>query len=340
MHDEPFDLEEALAEAERTPPSQERLWEMSAQVAMLLLRALPGGRIQCGNPRHRTLPADYVTPLPNPPLNVYGPDGRFVVSFTPRGSWIDAQGVESSFSGILEGGPESIARMLLRDAGLERRPDGRFGGERRVRRALSDGLPRLLEPTRTGTWRDGVGSSMLRDLQHDAPATIAWPDRLGRLLVAPYDPRSCTFTGSYDSPRWGVESLRIPALLAGDRGDGYPFEGHEVCPGDCVVTWGTKHDSPNGRALSCADCEGSDLLWYPQRVVHVEQEGAGHLRAWLLRDDRVANRHQPPSIAGLSRHGSIAELTGWQRRDVLAAFARTADSDVVAEPDQTQGGLT
>jgi hypothetical protein len=292
VHPDQYDIEEILVEARRAyDPSPKDRWDTTVQIVKALLLALPGSRVSSGEPRRLPGPVDYLPPTPNTPVTVFGPDGRFIVTFLEEGRWIEADGRIASTAGVIEGGPESVAESMIRTAGVERpRPSPLHRAHRRPR---SDGLPRQLLPTPTFTWRDNVDLPDGLNWDEHTPASICRESQTSRLIAVAYDPDSCTFANA-PHPRWGIESLRIPDFIP-DRT--YPSWMPAIDPihvGDCLLTIGEKHDSADGE-LRFEDAPAGVRLWFPQRVVHVEPEGATHLRVWLAWDRDVANDNLEPN---------------------------------------------
>lgn len=287
---ESLDIEDVQAEARRTasPTSNDR-WIFTTRIAILIQRMVPGSRVTTGHPRGPSERTDYRTLTPNPPLTVFGPDGRFIVSFLKDGTWIEATGRVSSTAGFLEGGPHSIAQLIIREAGFTP-PSAGWQPRGRVRTNHDDGLRRYLQASPTHTWRDVVKLPSGQTWDENTPPSVCRESVASRLILASYDPNSCTFTNSVH-PRWGVESLRIPAIKVDPVTDRDYLQIEQVRAGDCLFTMGPKCPA------SCAseddtdqdeDLEGN-LVWHPQRVIRVETEGRDHLRVWLARDNDVAN---------------------------------------------------
>jgi hypothetical protein len=314
------DIEDILFEARdgyiRTP---EEIWELSASIANLIVRGAPGSTVTCGDPRSRQGVVDYITPLPLTPLRVFGPDGRFIVSFLKDGSWIDANGNQSSTRGFIEGSPEAIARMLLEDAGIN--PRGGKPRRRPVNHPVhSDKLPRMITPQHTRTWRDGYAFASPPERDPNTPPSICLRSPATRLILATYEPDSCTYASGYGaSARWGVESLRVPMIGNDSLREGDARSPSEIHEGDCVVTFGRKQS-----VLDDDDEEyHANLLWHPQEVVHVEPEGTGFVRVWLIVDNDVANDYVDPSDLGIrtdSPWRGTRVLTGEDRHVVLEEF--------------------
>ena len=292
---EPLDIESVHADALRTAsPARNDRWIITARIAILIQRMVPGSRVTTGHPRGPSDRTDYITLTPNSPLTVFGPDGRFIVSFLKDGTWIDANGRVSSPAGFLEGGPHSIAELIIREAGFTP-PSGGWQPRGRIRPNYDDGLRRSLQPTPTHTWRDVVKLPSGQTWDENTPPSICRESVASRLLLASYDPNSCTFTTSMH-PRWGVESLRIPAIKADPVTDRDYLQIEQVRAGDCLFTMGPKFPASGeseGEADHDEDLEGN-LVWHPQRVIRVEPEGRDHLRVWLARDNDVANQTAHP----------------------------------------------
>ena len=298
----------------------QRHWALAAHVATLILRGLPGSTVACGRRGSGRPPADYITPTPNGPLMVFGPDGRFIVNFVGDGTWLDAEGRKFSTSGMLEGGPESIAKGLIHTAGLT---PGR-GATQHVRNPRSDrndsaGLRRLLKPLSTNTWRDQWPYPEPPHWPNDTPPSMCLPTADTRFILATYQLDSCTFTaGTPQASRWGVESLRVPAIPDTALRDGFLAAPQQIHPGDCVATVGPKFGNQADELDFDDDISGETLIWHPQLVLHVEPEGLDHLRVWLLVDHHVANEHTP--LSALGTRGDMQRLpTGELRRNERAA---------------------
>lgn len=298
----PDDIEALHAEAlAGFNPTTEERWLRSAQLASLIMRALRGERVTTGHPRAASGRTDYITASPNPPLTVFGPDGRFIVSFLKDGTWIEATGRVASTANFLEGTPGSIARLLITDAGYNLAPQqSRTAPRNRPSKHYEDALLRLLQPHPTDTWLDNVQLPHGQTWDEHTPASICRESAATRLILAPYDPNACTFatTGHL---RWGVESLRIPAI-PDEPLSSFATRAHEqVRAGDCLLTLGPKHADPAQQlefdSDELQDLQGT-LVWFPQRVVRVEPEGADHLRVWLARDKHVANDYADPDGLG------------------------------------------
>jgi len=166
-----------------------------------------------------------------------------------------------------------------------------------------DDLRRLLMPQPTNTWLDDVELPKGQTWDEHTPASICRESAATRLIFAAFEPNSCTFSAT-DHPRWGVESLRIPALKD-DPLRGRPSRTIEqVRPGDCLLTVGPKFRAPADQ-LEFEDAELEDLqgtlAWFPQPVVRVKPEGEGHLRVWVARDNHVMNDNADPDDLGLTR---------------------------------------
>jgi len=299
--EESEDIEELFAQARagitRTP---EENWAIGAELSTLILQRLPGARVSCGQERGRAKPVDYITPQPNPPLVVFAPDGRFIVSFTGDGSWIEASGRVSSTAGILEGSPGTVAEMIIRIAGVDMQPFKHPKFPRR-RHVPGDGLRRLQDPTDTHTWRDRV--TLPRDQTWDAstPPSICRASATSRIIRTPYDPESCTYAGpGYRQTRWGVESLRIPAFPDSEVYSPTWSPPEPVHEGDCLVTFGPKFFGGDDQLGFKTDLDG-DWIWHPLLVLRAEPEGQRHVRVWLAVDGDVRNEHASVDELELSR---------------------------------------
>ncbi len=78
-------------------------------------------------------------------------------------------------------------------------------------------------------------------MQADTPSSICLASEDARMILAPYDPLSCTYTVlAGDGKRWGVESLRIPRIPDDALRSGFGSAPMDVHAGDCVVTVGQK----------------------------------------------------------------------------------------------------
>lgn len=316
--DDSDDIEEMFAEARagitRTPAEN---WAIGAELATLILQRLPGSRVSCGQERGRTAPVDYITPQPNPPLVVFSPDGRFIVSFTADGTWIEASGRgASSLDGILEGTPGTVAELLIRIAGVDMQPvkEGKFPRQRHV---PGDGLRRLQDPVNTDTWRDRV--TVPRDEAWDAstPPSICRSSATSRIILAPYDPESCTFAGpGYRQTRWGVESLRIPVFPDSDTYSPTWSPTEPIHGGDCLVTVGPKFVDGSDQLGFESDLDG-ELMWHPQLVLRAEPEGQSHVRVWLAVDDDVRNDHATPDELDLATGRYRSEPRVLERRESM-----------------------
>lgn len=289
---DPQDIEELFAEARRdfNPSPQER-WAFTVELARTMLWMLTGCRVTSGDPRRIPGPVDYITPSPNAPLMVFGPDGRFIVSFLEDGTWIEANGRIRSAAGVLEGGPEALVRSILRTAGIDQRRRQPRPSQTRPSRQQptphDDALPRLLIPKPTRTWRDAVALLAGQTWDEHTPASICRESITSRLILTGYDPTSCTFAKS-DHPRWGIESLRIPTFPEESHFTSWQPAVDQVRVGDCLITVGSKAAAPEDE-LEYADDFAGVRIWHPQRVVRVEPEGAGHLRVWVTWDDDIKN---------------------------------------------------
>jgi hypothetical protein len=324
---EPFDtpdIEDLLAECRQTSTGPEQHWALSATIANFILRGLPGSRVLCGHPRWRTQPADYITPVPNPPLTVFGPDGRFIVSFLHDGTWLNAVGRRNSVSEIIEGSPRTIANMLVEDAGLGERQDLRIHTSRRAHPYQDSALPRMLQPTSTKTWRDDYPYPSPPNWGAETPPSSCLTSPKTRLILAPYEPNSSTYTAGYgSSARWGIESLRVPAMREHLRRNMESIALTQIHPGDCLVTFGRKFASRDGELDFEEEDYRKPLLWHPQEVVHVEPEGQHHLRVWLIVDRDVSNEAVAPAdvdfdIRPNQRHPRVLEAG--DRAKILEAF--------------------
>lgn len=287
------DIEELMAEGRRGyDPSPQERWNSTVELAKALMGALPGIQVSSGAARSRLPRVDYIPPAANPPLNVFGPDGRFIVSFLGDGRWIEADGRIASTTGIIESSPEALARELIRVAGLELPRDTSKNRPWRRQAPPSEKLQRLLEPRPTNTWRDNVGLPVGQNWDEHTPASICRESQASRLIAVPYDEYSCTFSRT-SHPRWGIESLRIPDFAHDPR---YPTWKPPIDPihiGDCLLTFGEKFESDEEQLQFDHEIDGV-RLWFPQRVVRVEPEGAGHLRVWLAVDRDVINDNATP----------------------------------------------
>lgn len=322
---DPEDIEQLHLEALRGyNPSQEERWRTTTQIATFILRMLPGTRVITGHPRSSANRTDYITVTPNPPLSIFGPDGRFLVSFLKDGTWIDGTGRVSSAANFLEGGPLSIAQLILRESGFPP-PIRGWRPSRSIHPPFSDGLRRLLRPVPTNTWRDQVQLPLGQTWDQRTPASICRESAASRLILATYDPNSCTFARA-TNPRWGVESLRIPALKNDPTRSRDLFSFEQVRSGDCLVTVGPKfasHDQPDyDDDQELDDLEGT-LVWHPQRVIRVEEEGEDHLRVWVARDNDVMNDNAEPDelrILGLPGDPATKVLVGSEEHEILVHF--------------------
>ena len=304
---DPQDIEELFAEARRDyhPTPQER-WTFTVDLARTMLWMLPGCRVTSGDPRRIPGPVDYITPSPNAPLTVFGPDGRFIVSFLADGTWIEADGRIRSAAGVLEGGPEALIGSILRTAGIDqRRRQPRNSQTRPTTRQQptphDHGLPRLLIPKPTRTWRDTVTLPAGQTWDEHTPASICRESVASRLVLAGYDPTSCTFAKS-DHPRWGIESVRIRTFPEDSHFTSWRPAVDQVRVGDCLITVGRKVATPEDEIEYADDFEGV-RIWHPQRVVRVEPEGADHLRVWLAWDDDVKNDNATSQETNVSLEG-------------------------------------
>jgi hypothetical protein len=319
------DIEQLLFEARAGyTPTPEEHWELSALIASLIVRGAPGSTATCGDPPSRQGTVDYITPLPVTPLRVFGPDGRFIVSFLQDGSWIDATGNQSSTHGFIEGSPEAIARMLLEHAGIN--PRGGKPHRRSVNRTVhSDKLPRMLTPQPTRTWRDGYAFASPPKRDSNTPASICLKSPDSRLILAAYDPNSCTYASSYGAnARWGIESLRVQTMPEDALRSGHAASPSQIHDGDCLITFGSKQSGPNNQLEYDDEDHHGDLLWHPQEVVHVEPEGSGFVRVWLIVDHDVGNEHADPRDIGLRidrDQEKTRVLTGNERQEVIDAFS-------------------
>ena len=287
------DIEALMAEArlDYNPTPQVR-WNSQVELVKALLQALPGARVSSGAPRGRSANVDYISPSPNPPLTVFGPDGRFVVSFLADGNWIEADGRITNTSGIIEGSPEALARQWIRIAGLELPRDMRANRGVPRRTPHSDGLRRQLLPKPTNTWRDTVELPAGQNWDQHTPASICRESQASRLIAVRYDEDSCTFSRT-SHPRWGIESLRVRDFILDPH---YPTWRAPIDPihvGDCLLTVGWKFEADEDQLRFKHEFDGV-RLWFPQRVVHVEPEGAGHVRVWLAWDNDVKNDNATP----------------------------------------------
>lgn len=301
------DIEQLMfeARAEYNPSPNER-WGLSALIATLILRQLPGSRVACGANRHPQ-PLDYIPPTPQPPLAVFGPDGGFIVTFFADGSWIEADGRHANVSGFIEGSPEAIARLLIDKAGLDPRPISR----RAPRAQTPSDLPRLLNPQETFTWRDSYQYPKPPAWPQDAPPSLCRQSPSARIICAPYEQGSCTYSSPRDS-RWGTETLRIQRIPIPDpHSTPLPDDIHE---GDCLITY--------GRKLPANEDEFAEpLFWHPQLVIHAEPEGADHQRVWLVRDAHVANEYATgEDLPTLTPETRSRVLTQDERQEVLEHF--------------------
>ena len=290
---DPNDIEGLMAEARLgyDPTAQER-WNSLVELVKALLYALPGARVTSGADRGRSARVDYVTPVPNPPLTVFGPDGRFVISFLEDGRWIEADGRVGNSSGIIEGSPEALACQWIRVAGLEPPRDMRANRMVPHRTPPSFALRRHLRPVSTNTWRDTVELPDGQTWNEHTPASICRESQASRLIAVHYDEDSCTFSGT-SHPRWGIESLRIRNFIPDPH---YPTWKPPIDPirvGDCVLTVGRKFEADEDQLNFEHEFEG-ERMWFPQRVVHAEPEGTGHLRVWLAWDNDVNNDNATP----------------------------------------------
>lgn len=292
---EEFDFEQELFDAheelDRRPSAQRQasFWGLAAHIATLITRSLPGSRVTAGSartPEH----VDYIPPEPQFPLAVFGPQGQFIVTFLDNCTWIESDGRVANTRGFIEGSPESIARFLVRTAGIEERGVARRQPHPRQPRRPSPGqLPRLLEPTDTRTWRDGYPFPEAPKWPVDAPPSLCRQSDESRIILTPYTPHSCTYWRGYGQERWGIETLQIPRLPSEDPFG--PVDADEIHEGDCLVTVGAKSTKAND-----ADADTTTTaVWHPQRVIHVETEGNTHLRVWLIRDADVANENFDPT---------------------------------------------
>ena len=197
-----------------------------------------------------------------------------------------------------------------------------YNSRNRISPPYSDDLRRLLTPQPTNTWLDDVDLPGGQTWDEHTPASICRESVASRLIFAPYDPNSCTFARTAH-PRWGVESLRIPALK--DE----PLRAHssrsieQVRPGDCLLTVGPKFPAPVEQ-LELEDTEFDELegtlAWFPQRVVRVEPEGQGHLRVWVARDNDVMNDNADPDDLGLTMQVSAQDTVALKNDDAQAVY--------------------
>lgn len=299
-YEESDDIEEMFARARagvtRTPAQN---WAIGAELATLILQRLPGSRVSCGTAHGQMVPVDYITPQPNPPLAVFAPDDRFIVSFSGDGTWIDASGRVSSTAGILEGGPGTIAELLIRIAGVDMQAarERKFPRQRGV---SGDGLRRLQDPVETNTWRDIVRLPDDQIWDASTPPSICRSSANARIILTPYDLESCTYAGPrYGQVRWGVESLRIPTFPDSESYSPHWSPTEPIHGGDCLVTWGPKFFGGSDQLGFKTDLDG-DLIWHPQLVIRAEPEGQSHVRVWLAVDDDVRNDHASPDELDLS----------------------------------------
>lgn len=290
---DPDDIEALMAEARLgyDPTPQER-WNSRVELVKALIYALPGARASSGVARGRSASVDYISPVPNPPLTVFGPDGRFVVSFLEDGRWIEADGRIANVSGIIEGSPEALARQWIRIAGLEPPRDMRANRMVPRRTPPSFGLRRQLLPRPTNTWRDTVELPAGQKWDEHTPASICRESPASRLIAVRYDEDSCTFSQT-PHPRWGIESLRIRDFTPDPHHPTWKPPIGAIHVGDCLLTVGRKFEA-NENQLQFEQGFDGVRLWFPQRVVHVEPEGTGHLRVWLAWDKDVKNDNATP----------------------------------------------
>lgn len=177
-----------------------------------------------------------------------------------------------------------------------------------------------MNPTPTHTWRDDYNYPRLPKWGTETPPSMCLQAPDTRVILTTYDQASCTYTPDYSgNSRWGVETLRIPAIRDTALQDGQLAAPEHIHAGDCMVTMGPKVGTvADGiRALT------NTYIWHPQRVLHVENEGAGHLRVWLIFDDDVASEWAEPgdfSRTFSSRNTDPRILTGPDRALLLARF--------------------
>lgn len=290
---DPDDIEALMAEARLgyDPTPQER-WNSLVELVKVLLYALPGARVSSGADHSRSARVDYIPAVPNPPLTVFGPDGRFVISFLEDGRWIEADGRVANSSGIIEGSPEALARQWIRVAGLELPRNMRADRMIPQRTPPSFGLRRHLRPVSTNTWRDTVELQAGQTWDEHTPASICRESQASRLIAVHYEEDSCTFSRT-SHPRWGIESLRIRNFIPDPHYATWKPPIDPIRVGDCLLTVGRKVEAGDDQLKFEHEFDG-ERMWFPQRVVHVEPEGAGHLRVWLAWDNDVNNDNATP----------------------------------------------
>jgi len=297
---DPEDIEEAYAEArENYAPTKAEHWSTSAQIATLIIQRLPYSRATSGSPRAQVDPSDHITPHPNPPLTVFGPDGRFIVTFFADGSWVDAAGEQSSTAEFIEGSPGAIADLLIRCAGLERVLQEEHSQQRRSSQhdQVNRGREWREAPEPTRTWRDVVDLPPQQTWDEHTPPSVCRESPTSRLILAAYDPHSCTYA-PMDHPRWGVESLRIAAFESASAYRGHRLPIEPIHAGDCLISVGPMSSNSERKLDEDGDLEG-DVIWHPQRVLRVESEGDSHYRVWLAVDSDVRTQRQSLDRLGL-----------------------------------------
>ena len=140
-------------------------------------------------------------------------------------------------------------------------------------------------------------------------AKVAWclPAFGGRVLIRGYDTHRSRLT-DLDQPRWGLDETLVPlTAVTAKKTDGPAGELH---PGDCVIFVGNSSDSPE------------PFVWFPQRIVHVDDGPSGWQRVWAIRDcDREQDGRPVIEPGRIPPHLLTADpLHGNDRRLVLEWF--------------------
>ena len=171
-----------------------------------------------------------------------------------------------------------------------------------------------------------VPPTSVEDLIDPLPQRInkSWclPGYGGPVYIRTYDTYKSTLTDldardeEEDWGRWGLDETRIPTTA--EAAEGLHGAYGEVCVGSCVIFVGA--------------VEGSDapLVWYPQRIVAVEQPKGGWQRVWAIRDLMIDDdAHIDPSDFG-TLINYAGELRGDVRRAALEYFQLNVDCPACA----------